>query len=282
MRRSSRRLFLKQTLALGGACLPFSGWAAASESKEGESAIVPIKDAMRRVSKCCLAWLDPTDNYRPTGGYETAHDTGRWWDAMLRYEAATGDHIPGDIEKAMLENLRAMTDNPAALLMNVFGPPESQVINLRSIRETMLTYSSLVKYRKNDWARSQGKKLVEAIDGLLNPDGQLDYPRLKLLMGGKAINPDPMMCPYSVPGEWFDSTGTTGRAIEAMLCFAEATGDDAMKLAKRLAETHLRMMVDQAARFAPNSLTAITSGTIIPTAEHCVACFCTDWWRDKQ
>jgi len=200
---------------------------------------------MRRVSKCCLAWLNPSENHRPTGGYEVAHDTGRWWDAMLRYEAASGDRISADVEKDMLENLRVMTDNPAALLMNVFAPPESQVVNLHNIRETMLTYAALAKHRRSDWARMQGKKLISAVDSLLNPDGQLDYDQLRVVMGGKTINPDPMMCPHAPPGEWFDSTGTTGRAIEAMLCFAEATGDDdASKLAKRLAEAHLRMIVD--------------------------------------
>lgn len=240
---SSRRTFLKQTLAIAGTCFPFSGRVSAFEPEE--MPVAPIRDSMKRVSTCCLAWLNPAENHRPTGGYEVAHDTGRWWDAMLRYEAASGDRIPPDIEKDMLENLRVMTDNPAALLMNVFGPPESQVISLHNIRESMLTYAALVKHRSSDWANLQGKKLVSAIDSLLNLDGQLDYDRLRTFMGGKTINPDPMMCPYAPEGEWFDSTGTTGRAIEAMLCFAESASDDsALKLAKRLAEAHLRMIVD--------------------------------------
>lgn len=263
MPKSSRRTFLKQTLAITGTCLPFSGRVAASESGEAALPIAPIKDSMQRVSTCCLAWLNPDESHRPTGGYEVAHDTGRWWDAMLRYEAVGGvsprpaGRIPADAEKAMLENLRVMTDNPAALLMNVFAPPESQVVNLHNIRETMLTYAALVKHRKDDWAHIQGRKLVSAIDGLLNPDGQLDYDRLKALMGGKAINPDPMMCPHAPAGEWFDSTGTTGRAIEAMLCFAEATGDDqALTLAKRLAEAHLRMIVDPSGKVRAELLDA--------------------------
>lgn len=257
MPRSSRRTFLKQTLAISGTCLAFSGRVSASELGEKELPIAPIKDSMRRVSKCCLAWLNPAENHRPTGGYEVAHDTGRWWDAMLRYEAASGDRIPADIEKDMLGNLRVMTDNPAALLMNVFALPESQVVNLHNIRETMLTYAALVNHRGNDWARMQGKKLISTVDGLLNPDGQLDYDRLRALMGGKTINPDPMMCPHAPAGEWFDSTGTTGRAIEAMLCFAEATGDDdALKLAKRLAEAHLRMIVDPSGKVRAELLDA--------------------------
>ncbi len=211
-----------------------------------EECITPtLRDSMKRVSKCCLAWLNPAENYRPTGGYEVAHDTGRWWDAMLRYEAVSGDRIPPDIEKYMMENLYTMTNNPAGLLMNMFGPPESQVINLHNIRETMLTYTALVKYRKNDWACKQGKKLVSAINSTLNPDGQLNYEQLKSLIEGRKINSDPLMCPSSPPGKWFDSTGTTGRAIEAMLYFSEVTGDDsAFQLAKRLVEVHLCMIID--------------------------------------
>jgi len=242
---SNRRQFLKQALALSGTCIPFPLWATAPEPSRTIQPSEPIRESMERVSRCCLAWLNPDEDYRPTGGYETAHDTGRWWDAMLRYEAATGDRIPGHLEEAMLKNLKVMTDNPAGLLMNVLGPPESRVINLHNIRETMLTYAALVKYRGNEWAWDQGEKLVAAIGELLTSDGQIDYPRLKTLMGGATINPDPMMCPYAPTGEWFDSTGTTGRAIEAFIHFAEATGEDkALELAGRLAETHVRTITD--------------------------------------
>ncbi len=249
MSKSSRRTFLKQTLALTGTCLSLSGQAFAEDYAGAELPVAPIKDSMKRVSKCCLAWLNPEDKMRPTGGYEVAHDTGRWWDAMLRYEAGTGDGIPADVEKAMMENLRVMTDNPAALLMNQSSSPQKEVVNLHNIRETMLSYAALVKHRESDWARMQGRKLVSAFASLLKPDGQLDYPRLRTFMDGRAINQDPMMCPEAPDNEWYDSTGTTGRAIEAMLCFAEVTGDEeALKLAKRLAEAHLRMIVDPSGR----------------------------------
>ena len=78
---------------------------------------------MDRAAKCCLAWLNPDQEYLPTGGYELAHDTGRWWDAMLRFEAATGTRIPEQAETAMMKNLRTLTDNPAALLMNTARLP---------------------------------------------------------------------------------------------------------------------------------------------------------------
>lgn len=257
MSGSSRRTFLKQALVISGTCLPFSHRASSSDSPGGDFSVATIKNSMKRVSRCCLAWLNPAENYRPTGGYEVAHDTGRWWDAMLRYEASTGDHIPENIEKAMMDNLRAMTDNPAALLMNILAAPESQVINLHNIRESMLTYAALAKYRGSDWACTQGKKMIKAIADMLTPDGQMDYPRLRGLMGGRAVNPDPMMCPEAPTGGWFDSTGTTGRALEAILRFSEAIGDDSgVTLAERLAETHLRMIVDESGKTRAELLNA--------------------------
>lgn len=246
MPQTNRRDFMKEVIAATGTCLiARSVPAATSKPHEATPPTPPLTDSMRRVSKCCVAWLNPDEKFRPTGGYEIAHDTGRWWDAMLRYEAATGDRIPEEIEKSMLANLHEMSDNPAALLMNMFLPPESRVVNLHNIRESMQTFTLLHKYRQNDWARTQGQKLVAAFDRLLDPDGQIDYERLQAFMEGRKINDDPMMCPKAPPGEWFDSSGTTGRAIEPILSFAEITkNDQAMELAKRLAEAHLRMLTD--------------------------------------
>ncbi len=248
-RQSSRRVFLQQTAVLGTAFLPFGRFASGAEAVQADPVDNPLRNAMERVHGCCLAWLNPDEHWLPTGGYEMAHDTGRWWDAMLRCEAAIGLPIPGQAEEAMLENLRKMTDNPAALLTNEFGPPNAYRVNLHNIRETLLAYTVLVKHRKSDWACGQGHRLITAIGGLLNADGQLDYKRLDTLMEGRPLNKDPMMVPYAPEGQWFDSTGTTGRAMEAMVWFSEAAGDaEAMQLAGRLAEVHLRNMIDPSGR----------------------------------
>ena len=249
LRPSSRRVFLQQSAVFGAALLPFGRFASGAEAAKEEPAENPLRSAMERVHRCCLAWLNPDEHFLPTGGYETAHDTGRWWDSMLRCEAVTGLPIPKQAEEAMLENLRAMTDNPAALLTNVFGPPSAYRVNLHNIRETLLTYTALVKYRKSDWACGQGRKLIAAVGGLLNPDGQLDYARLGVLMEGRPVNQDPLMVPSAPEGQWFDSTATTGRAMEGMVWFSEATGDaDAMQLAGRLADIHLRNIIDPGGR----------------------------------
>ena len=192
---------------------------------------------MDRASKCCLAWLNPAQHYLPTGGYETAHDTGRWWDAMLRYEAATGVHIPAQAEGAMMENLRALTDNPAALLTG-------DKCNPHNFRESLLAYTALVRYRKNVWAEAQGRRLVATMAGLIEADGQMDYNGLATRIG-KPLTADRLMMQRSSAGEWFNAVGSTGRAIEALVWFHEATGDDAaLKLAKWLAEVHLQNVIN--------------------------------------
>lgn len=207
----------------------------------------PLRHSMNRVAECCLAWLNPDQEYLPTGGYEIAHDTGRWWDAMLRFESATGTRIPAQAEAAMMKNLRLLTDNPAALLMNTArlpGPTENNKVNPHNLRESMLAYTALVLHRKSDWAQQQGRKLVGTMHALLDPDGQLDYEKLAALAAAP-LTADRLMVQRSPAGQWFNATATTGRAIEAIVWFYEATGDaSALELAKRLAEVHLRQSID--------------------------------------
>jgi hypothetical protein len=202
---------------------------------------------MDRAAKCCLAWLNPKEEWLPTGGYEVAHDTGRWWDAMLRYEAATGVRIPEQAEAAMMKNLRTLTDNPAALLMNTVrlpGPAEKIKVNPHNLRETMLAYTALVRHRKSDWAHAQGRKLIETIASVLGADGQMDYEKLATIAGGP-LTKDPLMVQRSPRGEWFNATATTGRAIEAIMWLHEATGyAAALNLAQQLAEVHFRQSMD--------------------------------------
>lgn len=229
----SRRAFLCQAAAAGAAILALRRSVLGGELPEDG----PLQHAMKRAARCCLAWLDPEQHFQPTGGYEVAHDTGRWWDAMLRYEAVSGTRIPENIEIAMMENLRALTDNAAGLLT-------IDHCNPHNLRESMLAYTELVRHRQSDWARVQGHKLVETIANLLDADGQLNYAKLAE-MTGKPLTDDLLMVHRSPPGHWFSAVGSTGRAIEAIVWFHDATGDDsALKLANRLAEGHLRNIID--------------------------------------
>ncbi len=231
--KTSRRAFIQQLAAAGGRMMMTGESGLAAPSHESGS----LSNSMDRAAMCCLAWLNPKEDFLPTGGYEVAHDTGRWWDAMLRYEVITGTRIPAQAEAAMMKNLRTLTDNDAALLT-------AKLCNPHNLRETLLAYTALVRHRQSDWAKQQGRKLIATIQSLIEADGQMDYNKLAALTG-KPLTKDKLMMLRSPAGEWFNATGSTGRAIEAIIWFHEATGDkDALALAKRLAETHLRQDID--------------------------------------
>ena len=229
----TRRSFLQQVA--GTAALAFTGLRGLRAADVGQSG--SLRPAMDRAAQCCLAWLNPDRGYLPTGGYEVAHDTGRWWDAMLAYEEATQIPIPAPMERAMRENLRALTNNPAGLLAG-------ELCNPHNLRETLLTYAALARVRRDDWAQQQGRKLIATIRELLEPDGQLNYDKLAARVE-KPLTKDALMTQRSPAGEWFNATATTGRALEAVVEFHQATSDpEALALAQRLAEIHLRQDID--------------------------------------
>jgi hypothetical protein len=252
--KTDRRKFLQQLTVISslasGLPLPHVFSAApvaiepvAIEPASGHS-LLPV---MRRAAKCCLAWLNPDQHLLPTGGYEVAHDTGRWWDAMLRYEAVAGEAIPAALETAMLENLKSLTANEAALLT-------SNLCNPHNIRETLLTYAALIQYRNSDWARTQGNQLIATLLELLEADGQLNYEALAAKTG-KPLTKDKLMMQHYPAGEWFSATGSTGRAIEAIICFYEVTREPAaLKLAQRLAEVNLQNIIDPSGKVHPRLL----------------------------
>ena len=105
-----------------------------------------LMPVMELGGRSLLRWLDPDHGRLPTGGWLESHDTGRWWDAMLRLEHATGFVIPPDLESAMLRNLQRLTDNPDHLL---FIPPglacRAPRFELHSLRECLLAFSALVR-----------------------------------------------------------------------------------------------------------------------------------------
>ena len=230
----SRRGFVRRLAVVAATSVSACRWAFGAEAAP---AAMPVQKAMDRAAKCCLAWLNPEEGFLPTGGYEVAHDMGRWWDAMLRYELATGIGIPAQVEEAMLRNLRMLTDNAAALLT-------SNLCNPHNLRESLLAYTALARHRRSDWALAQGRKLVNTIASLLDADGQLDYVKLAELTA-KPLTDNQLMMHRSPAGQWFSAAGSTGRALEAIVWFHEVSGDDSsLQLAKRLAELHLRNIID--------------------------------------
>ncbi|MFV2070138.1 MAG: hypothetical protein ACC645_24490, partial [Pirellulales bacterium] len=89
------------------------------------------------------------DNFRARLQFRqnaNAHNIGRWWDAMLRLEDATGFEIAQEVEEGMLRNLWLYTDNPWSILLDVTDDPQDAAQwYIHSFRETMLAYAALVR-----------------------------------------------------------------------------------------------------------------------------------------
>ena len=204
-----------------------------------------LKESAELGGRAMLAWLDPQDNYMPISGYKPSHDVGRWWDAMMRLEQATGFVIPAPIEAAMLGNVKRLTDNPDGLLVCEEKGRFQHEINPHNLRETMLAYHALVRWRDNAWARKQGHVFLQSLDRAFREDGHYDASRLGMA-GTVPLWKHRFHAEEENSAGWFDATQTTGRCIEAVVWFYEATGDElALRMADRMARHHLRMIADE-------------------------------------
>ena len=85
----------------------------------------------------------------------------------------------------------------------------------------MLAFNALVRYGDSDWARQAGHKLLESMDMCFRSDGRFDYSKLKSF-GNVPLSDDP--CHDQPEAAWFDGTANSGRNLEAVICFYEATG----------------------------------------------------------
>ncbi|MFZ2653776.1 MAG: hypothetical protein WAX69_02565 [Victivallales bacterium] len=206
-----------------------------------------VRTALELAGSALLAMLDPEKDHMPTDGYEEAHDLGRWWDAALRLEEMIGFVIPAELEAASLRNLQRLTDNPDRLLMNRLDVPwlsGKAKINPHNFRETLLAFGGLVRRRQSAWAREAGLQLVRAMDRCLRTDGSFDYTQLGC-WGQAPYSDDPSHTQTKRNG-WFDSTGSSGRSLEALVWFFEATGEPlVLDVARRIAEHHLRFSTNK-------------------------------------
>ncbi|MFZ2654115.1 MAG: hypothetical protein WAX69_04320 [Victivallales bacterium] len=153
------------------------------------------------------------------------HNLGRWWDAMLRLEEATGFHVPGDLKQAMLENVYRFFDNSDSICID---PNASACFELHSLREGMLALHALVRYRDDAWAKKKGHSMIETLLCALHTDGSWNFEAFKT----SSTHPNRL-------GRHYDPTGSHGRMLEALIWFYQATGDSAaLVLAQRSAEYH--------------------------------------------
>jgi len=200
-----------------------------------------LKERMELAGQCLLALPEPKEEYLIVGGHEVAHDTGRWWDAVLRLEEAIGFTIPTELEESMLCNFQWLTDNPDGLLMNrpdIAATREEAKIDPHNFREGLLAFTALVHYRKNAWAEEAGHRLLETMDRCLEDDGRLDVTKLKC-WGDIPFTPDPCQRATDTV-EWCHTTISSGRSLEAVVGFYKETADDlALDVAPRIAQRHL-------------------------------------------
>ncbi|MAE62265.1 MAG: hypothetical protein CMJ49_13030, partial [Planctomycetaceae bacterium] len=198
--------------------------------------------AMQRAGQCLLNWADPQSEALSAGGYEVAHNIGRWFDAVLRLEHTIGFTIPPEHEAKMLRLLQLLTDNPDRMLINRPDLPWmaafNNVINPHNLRETMLVHHALVRYRNRE--PDAGRTFCESLNRCFTDAGHFDATQLGAA-GSVPFTQDPSHTePEHPPHNWFDATATTGRALEAVIDFHQATDDPlALHLAQRLAQHHL-------------------------------------------
>jgi len=189
-------------------------------------------DSMNLAADCLLAWLNPDMEYMPTGGFEVAHDTGRWWDAMLRWENVLGMEIPPWAEEAMYRNIRRLMDNDAGFLANRPDIPwmkEKSVFNPHNIREGMLALTALIKYRGDEWAVAKTHQMLRTLDSFQRTDGSFDYAGIGRLIGL------PVREIHS--SNTLDGTSMEGRALEPIIEYYLLTGDMlALELAESIAK----------------------------------------------
>jgi len=103
--------------------------------------MLTIKESMEFAGKNLLAGLLPENDRLPVwcvpiqpdlratfscGWF--SHNIGRWWDAMLRLESATGFPLPPEAEEDMLRHLRACLDNPLDICCHM-GPRQGDAWN---------------------------------------------------------------------------------------------------------------------------------------------------------
>lgn len=194
--------------------------------------VMTLKDSMALAGQNLLNVLSPQRNYLPMwvlkverdykAGYDfwwPGHNIGRWWDALLRLERTIGFEIPKPVEKAMLENTRQFFDNPLHICLNPDKSMKEWNTDFHSLREGLLGLNDLARWRKNEWAADEGKRMVRSLNGMIAADGTW---------------------PGYNSTEWDKiPQNSHGRLIEALVWFYETTGDEAtLALADRLSRFH--------------------------------------------
>ena len=224
--------------------------------------LLTIRESIELAGQNLLLNVDPDQDFLPywemrvthdykaqLGKYWTAHNLGRWLDAMLRLEEAIGFRIPEKMVEAFSRNMRAYFDNPDHICLCPNTEPKvpySDEMMLRwdlhSLREGMLGLNALARWRKDSWAVEMGRKMIASVDSKLGEDGKWDITKFDASKRGLDVIHNLNGC------------DTHGRMLEAVLWFYETTGDvSALRFADRLARLHLEQTTTEDGTINPAS-----------------------------
>ncbi len=214
--------------------------------------MLTIKQAMELAGKNLLNILSRQNDYLPIWSITIKkdmqaeyrlrwpeHNIGRWWDALLRLEAATGFTIPPEMETAMLRHLESCLNNPLSICAPI--DKAASCFDDHSQREILLALAGLVRYRGSNWAAVAGDRMIGALDQYIDGDLRWKLEAMSDLakQGGRFLAMDRVADGARCP-EGIVLTYSHGRMIEALLEFYTATGNEkAIRLADRLARFHL-------------------------------------------
>ena len=215
--------------------------------------MLTLERSMELAGTNLLNTLSPHDNYLPFWSLKIdrdmraqcnlaspEHNIGRWWDALLRLEAATGFAIPAEMEAAMLLHLENCLDNP----LSICGPlnKKADCFDHHSQREVLLALAGLVRYRDSEWATATGTRMIRALDRYIDAEGTWNIQMMSDLArrGERPIEPERIAEIQGMGSAGVVLASSHGRMIEGLVEFHSATGsEDAIRLADRLARFHL-------------------------------------------
>ena len=167
--------------------------------------------------------------FRP---YCTGHNVGRWWNTMLRLERAAGFEVPVEMEAAMLESSRRLSDNASGIFLEDVDPRDPATWYIHSYRETMLSVGLLVECRGSGRAAEWGNRAIEGMSR-----ASRDLMEWRFSFDGGPVR--------AKHGKSAAPAYTHGRAIEGLLCFHAATREPAaLEEAERLADFHFGHLVN--------------------------------------
>ena len=132
--------------------------------------------------------------------------------------------------------MRLFFDNPDSWCIqpDLYGGKDF-ALDMHSIRESLLALTGLIRRRNSVWAEKIAHRMLETIQRAARDDGEWNFEQFVYFRKCSKL-PDLTCHP----------TGTSGRAIEALVLYYEATGDElAFQLAERFARWHFEHSIHE-------------------------------------